>query len=192
MSKLDVLGRDSNMRHFLPQADCFINNPGWWKKSSCNCCIFTQSMPLFPISAGLLGGRKNCQRHTLQKHLVLKKNTSTLFALFLIPLEFVVYRGRQFCMRLLMMGVNAPGLASKHTHMRKEEIWVNIEPCWQQPPSSKIFRPLGAKGNKLLQHFAMDSRCLSRRSIHFYPWESMKSYVVCRESLAWASWEKCL
>lgn len=31
MINLDVLGRDSNMRHFLPQADCFINNPGWWK-----------------------------------------------------------------------------------------------------------------------------------------------------------------
>lgn len=31
MNNLDVLGRDSNMRHSLPQADCFINNAGWWK-----------------------------------------------------------------------------------------------------------------------------------------------------------------
>lgn len=31
MNNLDVLGRDSNMRHSLPQADCFINNTGWWK-----------------------------------------------------------------------------------------------------------------------------------------------------------------
>lgn len=31
MNNLDVSGRDSNMRHSLPQADCFINNTGWWK-----------------------------------------------------------------------------------------------------------------------------------------------------------------
>lgn len=62
-----------------------------------------------------------------------------------------------------MKRVNAPGLASKHARMGNEEIRVNIEPCWQQPPSSKIFRSLGAKGNKLLQHSAVDSRCLYRR-----------------------------
>lgn len=148
MSNLDVLGRDSNMRHFLPQDDCFINNPGWWKIFP-QLLYFYSKHASFPYSSWSNRWMKELPKNTLQEHLVLKKNTSALLASFLIPLEFVLYWERQLCKKLLMMGVNAPGLACKNIRMGNEELWVNIEPCWQQPPSSKVFRSLGAKGNTL-------------------------------------------
>ena len=38
------------------------------------------------------------------------------------------------------MGVNAPGLACKHTRMGNEETQANTKSCWQQLISSKISR----------------------------------------------------
>lgn len=73
------------------------------------------------------------------------ENYTKLIASFLIPSECVVYWESLFCKRLLLMGANVPGLVCMHTLMGKGEIWINIETCWQQLTSSKIFRPLDAR-----------------------------------------------
>lgn len=154
MNNLDVLGTDSNMRHPLLQADCFINNSGWWKIFLQLLYSYTKhaSFPHSSWSNRWIGGWKNCQ-NLQQGHLVLKKNTPSLFASFLNFSECVVYWGSVFCKKLLMMGVNAPGLASEQACMGNEEIWVHTELCWQQLTSSKIFRPLGARGKKTAAAF---------------------------------------
>lgn len=78
INNLDVSGRGSNMRHSLPQADCFINNAGWWK-------IFLQLFysyskhASFPHSSWSIRWIKELPK-TLWEHLVLKKNTPSLLS----------------------------------------------------------------------------------------------------------------
>lgn len=60
MNNFDVLGRDSNMRHSKLKLTV-LSTAVADEKSSCNCCILIQSIPLFPVLADLIGGWKNCQ-----------------------------------------------------------------------------------------------------------------------------------
>lgn len=139
MNNLDVLGRDSNMRHSLPQADCFINNAGWWK-------IFLQLFysyskhATFPHSGWsnrwikeLL--KTHCRsicfwRKTHQAYLL----RSCSFSICRILRKSILQEVTNDGSKCSWLGVQA------HTYGKWRNL-INTEPWWQQLISSKIFRP---------------------------------------------------
>lgn len=139
------------------------------EKSSCNCCILAQSMPLSPISAGLIGGWQNCQKHAAgasgseEKHARLFRFISHASRICSILRKTILQEVANDGSKCSGLGVQA------HTYGKWRNLSKqNIGPCWQQRTSSKIFKSLGARGSTFLEHFAMDSRCLYRRSICCY------------------------
>lgn len=152
MNNFNVLGRDSNMRHSKLKLTV-LSTAVADEKSSCNCCILIQSIPLFPILADLIH-----QIHIIGQadllHLCFFSIWSKLRKSILS--EFT-NDGRKYS----WLGMRA------HTCGK----WRNLSKHWALLAATKFFQDFHASGYKRQQELValwMDSGCLHRRSIHLY------------------------
>lgn len=138
------------------------------EKSSCNCCVCAQSMPLFPMPAGLIGGGKNCQKHTAgapgseEKYINLICFISYSFSVCSnieeVVLQEVANDGSK-CSRFGMWA-HAHG---KGRNLSKHRALLAANDIFQD-----FLGPWVREATDSCSIFAMDSRCLYRRLTHFY------------------------
>lgn len=160
------------------------------EKSSCNCCSLSQSIPLSPIRAGLRRMKELPNTYCLESLVPRKTDQGNL--LHLCSCRFAVHGGSLFCKRLLTVGLSAPGLVSKHTHMGNEETWVNTESPLAATTTFQDFHATGYPRQQSPAAFGDGFWVLLQKTSIFSSLGISEALLVYRESLVWEGLEKCL